>query len=831
MVGTRIGHYQIEEEIGAGGMGVVYRARDTRLDRTVAIKVLSSHLLSDPVARDRLMREARMISALNHPNICTLHEVGEQDGTVYLVMEWVRGRTLSERIVQGPLPVESVIRYGLGIAEALDHAHSHGVVHRDLKASNVVVLPEGRIKVLDFGLARRDAGDPIGPAGSFAAVARAVSETGTTPTQTALPAGESPAPADRRTSALPASLRLTVDGLMIGTPFAIAPEVMRGGEADARSDLWALGVLLFEMATGSLPFHGRNVEELAHSILFDPMPALPARIPAGLRVVIQRCLAKNPGERYQRASEVRAAFEAIDSGEHRRVPSLEPEAEPRRERPSRRAVVFTSVLAIVVLVAAAWFLDVGGRRNRGRAATIRSIAVLPFGNLSGATSEDFFADGITEALITELAQIRALRVTSRTSVMGYKGTRLPLRQIARELGVGAVLEGSVARSGSRVRITAQLIEANTDRHLWAQSYDREMADVLTLQQEVAGDVADRIQLKLSPEERGRLGRRRSINPEVYDLYLKGRFFQNQLDPASLLKAVDYYRQAVAIDPSDARSYSGLADAYAIMTMILSTVTPEEGWPKVREYAEKAIALDPTLADAHTSIGAAYWLADWRWDDAERELRRATQLNPNYALGRSVLGLMLISVGRQDDGLAEVRRSLELDSLSLFVAVNAQWAYFYARRLDESVAQGEKVLRINPRYDSAHGGLRHARLAQGDYVEAVPHAFAIFPDSLTERFRAAAGAAVLRRGPQGYWEVERQATTVTGLDRYWPSWMSIVEAHLGNPDAAFQWIERSIAVHDGNLVFAMVDPLYDDLRTDPRFEATLVRMGLRKTASP
>lgn len=828
MVGTRIAHYRIEEELGVGGMGVVYRACDTRLDRTVAIKFLSSHLLSDPVARDRLMREARLISALNHPNICTLHEVGEQDGAVYLVMEWVRGRTLSDRIAQGPLPVESVIRYGLGIAEALDHAHSHGVVHRDLKASNIVVLPDGRIKVLDFGLARREASDPAAPAGSFDAAARAVSKTGTTPTSTASP-GE--APTDRRASALPAALRLTAEGLMIGTPFAIAPEVLRGGEADARSDLWAMGVLLFEMATGSLPFHGRNVEELAHSILFDPMPSLPARIPPGLRVVIQRCLAKPPGERYQRASEVRAALEAIDSGEHRRVPASEPDTEPRRERPSRRALVFTAVVGVVALAAAAWFLDVGRLRHRGRAATIRSIAVLPFDNLSGASAEDFFADGTTEALITELAQIRALRVTSRTSVMGYKGKSLPLRQIARELGVDAVLEGSVARSGSRVRITAQLIEANTDRHLWAQSYDREMADVLTLQQEVAGDVADRIQLKLSPEERGRLGRKRSINPEVYDLYLKGRFFQNQLDAASLLKAVEYYRQAVAIDPSDARSYSGLADAYAVMTMILSTVTPEEGWPKVREYAEKAIALDPTLADAHTSIGAAYWLADWRWADAERELRRATELNPGYALGRSVLGLMLISVGRQDDGLAEVHRSLELDSLSLFVAVNAQWAYFYARHLDESVAQGEKVLRINPRYDSAHGGLRHARLAQGDYAAAVPHAFAIFPDSVTQPFRVAARAAVIRSGARGYWEVERQATTVTGLDRYWPSWMSVVEAHLGNRDAAFQWMERSIAVHDGNLVFAMVDPLYDDLRSDPRFEATLVRMGLKQFAAP
>jgi serine/threonine-protein kinase len=252
---------------------------------------------------------------------------------------------------------------------------------------------------------------------------------------------------------------------------------------------------------------------------------------------------------------------------------------------------------------------------------------------------------------------------------------------------------------------------------------------------------------------------------------------------------------------------------------------------VHEYAKKAIELDPTLADAHTSIGAAYWLADWRWADSERELRRAVELNPGYALGRSVLGLMLISVGRADDGLAEVRRSLELDSLSMFVAVNAQWAYYYTRRFAESEAQGEMVLRINPDYESAHGGLRHAKLAQGDVAGAIPHAFALFPDSVTQVFRAGARAAVARRGARGYWEVEREATTATGLDRYWPSWMAVVEGRLANPDAAFQWMERAMAVRDGNLVFALVDPLYDELRPDPRYDAILTRMGLKPAAVP
>jgi TolB-like protein/Tfp pilus assembly protein PilF len=487
----------------------------------------------------------------------------------------------------------------------------------------------------------------------------------------------------------------------------------------------------------------------------------------------------------------------------------------------------TGALAVVGLVA---ILNPGFWRDRlGGERSIRSLAVLPLANLSGDPEQEFFADGLTEALITRLAQINGLRVTSRTSVMAYKGTRQPLREIARELGVRAILEGSVIRSGPRVRVTAQLIEAGTDRHLWAESYDRDLADVLAIQDDVTSDIADRIRLELSPEQKGRMKQRGAVNPEVYDLYLKGRYFQNQLNPEALAKAVGFYRQAVAIDPRDARAYSGLADAYSIMTIVLSTTSPEEGWPRVREYAEKALSLDPTLADAHVSIGAYQWLAALRWDDAERELRRAVALDPGYALGRSVLGLMLISTGRTEEGIGEVHRSLDLDSLSMFVAANATWGHFYARKLDEADRHGEQLLRVAPHYRSAHAALRAVALAREDYADAIEHEAATLPDSLAPLFRVRARAALAARGARGYWELERELAPQRGLDRFWPSWIAGVEGHLGNLDAAMQWIERAIVVHDGNLAFLAVDPLYDPLRGDPRFQAVLERLGLKEPA--
>ncbi|HYM80927.1 MAG TPA: protein kinase, partial [Candidatus Limnocylindria bacterium] len=621
----------------------------------------------------------------------------------------------------------------------------------------------------------------------------------------------------------PQQLKLTTEGMMVGTPFAIAPEVLRGADGDERGDLWALGVLLYEMVTGVLPFQGHTPVELGSSILHDPLPALPARVPAGIRTIIQRCLAKEPGQRYQRASEVRAALETVESGESSRPGAIEPSPRDARPRVPRRVWQVAAGIGVLALALGA-IMIARGVPGMGT-PRVRSLAVLPLENLSGDPEQEYFVDGTTEALITQLAQIQALRVASRTSVMAYKGTRKSLPEIARELDVDAIVEGSVTRSGSRVRITAQLIHAPSDRHLWAQSYERELSNVLALQDEVTRDIAERIRLQLTPEERERLDRRQLVNPAVYDLYLKGRHQQNQLNEASVHKAIELYRQASELDPKDARPYSGLADAYAVLTQIIGTVPPEEGWPKVREYARRALALDESLADAHVSMGAVLWLADWDWDGAEREFRRALQLNPSYSLGRSVLGILLISVGRPEEGVGELRRALEQDSLSLFTSVNAEWGFYYARHYDEALRQGRRLLEIAPEFAAAHGAMRHVALARGQFATAIGHEAQTFPPPMRAAAETRLRAAFVAGGPRGYWEAEREASLARGFDRYWPSWLAAVEGQLGNHDAAIQWLDRALTVKDGNLAFLLVDASMDPLRRDPRFAAVLSRLRL------
>ncbi len=496
MLGKTLGHYRILEKIGAGGMGEVYRAHDEQLGRDVAIKLLPASVLSDATARARLLREARSAASLNHPHICTIHEVGEADGQAYIAMELVEGQPLSARLAGGALPTEQVLRYGLQLAEALGHAHERGLVHRDLKSANVVITTEGRAKVLDFGLAKR------------------------------LSEGEMDVVTRSQAS-------LTAAGALVGTLAYMAPEQLRGQPADARSDVWALGVVLHEMATGSRPFQGQTGFELSSAILTQRPAPLVGKAPLGLRAVIERCLEKEPARRYQRAGEVRAALEAVQTG------AVAPWTAWRYRLARRRWLAAAG--AVVVLAAVLVGLNVGGLRERLRHGAspsgINSIAVLPLENLSHDPEQEYFTDGMTEALITELGQISALRVISRTSAMHYKGTRKTLPEIARELHVDAVVEGSVERYGQRVRITAQLIEAPTDRHLWAKSYERDLGDVFALQDAVAQAITNEIKIKLTTQEQRRLASARRVNPQAHEAYLRGRFFWNKRSPEGLNRAL------------------------------------------------------------------------------------------------------------------------------------------------------------------------------------------------------------------------------------------------------------------------------------------------------
>ena len=482
--GDRLGRYEIVEPLGAGGMGEVYRARDPGLEREVALKVLPARTLTDQSARARLLREARMAARLNHPHVCTVHEVAEADGQIYIVMELVEGRALDTVLSEGPLPVEQAVRYGVQIAEALAHAHERGVVHRDLKSANVVVTAEGRAKVLDFGLAKQLVGEEL---------AEATTQLGAT---------------------------LTVPGSVVGTLAYMAPEQLRGQAADARSDVWALGVVLYEILGGRRPFAGQTGYELSSAILNEPPPPLPEEVPAAVRAVVERCLAKEAGERFDSGDGVRAALETAQTGGAVTFPA--PGASEKARR--RWWLAGGALAAIVSTLLTVATLKLGWLGPVSDGTPIRSLAVLPLENLSGDPEQDCLADGVHEALITDLAKLSGLgRVIARSSVMRYRHSDIPLSQIARELGVDALVTGSVLRAGDRIQVTAHLIQASTENQLWADRYERQFRDVLSLGNDVVVAITTAIRLQLTPQERERLATARTVDPESYEAYVKGMY--------------------------------------------------------------------------------------------------------------------------------------------------------------------------------------------------------------------------------------------------------------------------------------------------------------------
>lgn len=792
MIGRLLGHYRILGPLGSGGMGVVYRARDERLERDVAVKVLPDEMLADATARARLLREARMASALNHPGICTIYEVGEEGPRVFIAMELVEGRSLSDRIGGKALPVADVLRYGIQIADALDHAHRRDVIHRDLKGGNVMVLPEGRIKVLDFGLARR-----------------VVSETG--PTMVA------------------SSLSLTETGSVVGTPQYMAPEVLMGQDADARSDLWALGVMLYEMVSGAPPFAGQTAYETAAAILHSPPGPLPESVPAGLRAAIARCLEKDPGLRHARAGEVRAALEALQSDPHAVAPSPAPvpAAAPRPAPPAKarvsRTVVMAAVGALVLLAVAVvvgrlgWWGALGAR-------PIRALAVMPLDNLSRDPDQEYFADGMTDELITDLSRLASLKVIARGSVMGYKGTRKPLAQIARELGVDAVVEGSVMRAGERVRIRAELARAKNGQSLWADSYERDLKDVLALQADVARAIVDKIQLRLDPVEAKRLAATATVKPEAYQAYLKGRYAWTRYTKEGFDEAEKQFREALRIDPTWAPAWAGVADAVYGHSSIL--VAPNVAIPEARAAAEKALALDESLPEAHTSLGIVKMVYDWDWTGAEHEFDRAIALKPNGADAHWWRGHQLVCMGRFDEGLVELRRALELDPLSSWYSASVGWHIYFARRYDEAEQYLRNAAALHPDAYVFNVFLGLVLEQKGDHTGAVA--------SLEKAVAMDANNDDLGQLAHAYGSAGRHADAEKTIDRmmemgrhgFMPAAnIALAYAGLGERDSSFRWFDRAINDHSELLVFLKVDPSLDMLRSDPRYADLLRRMHL------
>jgi TolB-like protein/Tfp pilus assembly protein PilF len=794
--GTRLGPYEILGPLGAGGMGEVYRARDPRLEREVALKVLPAATVADAAARARLLREARLAARLNHPNVCTIHEVGEAEGQVYVAMELVSGEALSERLASGRMGVEEVARLGQQMADALAHAHENGVVHRDFKSANVIVTPEGRAKVLDFGLAKQ--------------LVEMESEAATL---TAAP--------------------LTAQGAVVGTLAYMAPEQLKGRPADARSDVWALGVVLYEMASGVRPFAGKTGYELSSAILNHPPPPLPADVPPPLAAVIERSLAKDPGQRYPRAGEVRSALETLRAGSA-------PMARQgwRHTFVTRRRWALLAGLATVAAVAAV--LDVGGVRGRllgrvgGPGAAIR-MAVLPFANLTGDPEQEYLSDGLTQELISQLGRLhpQGLSVIARTSVMRYKKGDTPIDQIGRELGVGYVLEGSARREGGTIRITAELVHVTDQAQLWAETYERELSGLLALQSEVAGAVARALALRLLPAEQARAASVRPVSPEAYDAYLKGSYHWKKLTPADADTAQRYFELALQKDPSYAPAYEGLAIVWAVRQQIGMTL-PQVAGPKAKAAALKALELDDNYAGAHEALAMVRTWTDWDWAGAEPEWRRALELNPSGASAHAYYAHFLAITGRGDEAVRHSKRALELDPFNALFHSMYAMVLDFKRRPDEAMTAARAALAIDPDDGVALSALQRAFIVKGMRDEQL----ALQRQRIAkDRGRVAAFERGLAEG--GYEGAQRGIADLLaaryekagGVPNpaasrvYLPCAIALRYIDAGDYGRAIDWLEEAYEVRDPNLPYEFADPVSDPLRTDPRFQALARRMGL------
>ncbi len=757
-------------------MGVVYRAHDEQLDRDVALKVLPAGTLGDESARKRFRKEALALAKLNHPNIETIHEFGSQNEVDFLVTEYIPGTTLDAKLVGGALPEKEAVRLGAQLAEGLEAAHEQGLVHRDLKPANLRLTPAGRLKILDFGLAR---------------LVEPQKETDVT-------------------ASLSDSQELT------GTLPYMAPEQLRGEGSDARSDLWSAGAVLYEMATGRRPFDSRVPTALAADIIHEPPPAprnLRAGLSASLESVILKCLEKNPDWRYQSARELRVDLERLSAGTATvRVAS-------EGFFPSiRRPILASAVVAVLLLLGAVAYWSTRGK-------TLDSLAVLPFTNASADPNLEYLSDGITDNIINSVSQLPNLKVISRASTFRYKGQAVDPEAVGRALRVGALLTGRVAPHGDKVTISVELVNTADNTHIWGEQYERAISGVFAVVEDISHQLSSKLQLKADGGSEKQRTNSYTENAEAYKLYLQGRYYWNKRTEDGIKKSIEYFQRALEMDPGYALGYAGLADGYDILGGY-RILPPRESYPKAEAAAKKALELDDTLGQAHASLAMVRASYDWNWLEAEKEYKRAIELNPNYATAHQWYALLLLQRGRLDESKAEMMKALDLDPLSLIIAAEAVEPSIQAGRYEEAAQLLRKALEMDPNFFGTHQELGGLYEKKGEFAKAIAEYQLMVkqseadPWAVTNLASAYALSGNKREAHQLLDKLEQQAGQrhISSYD------IASVYAALGENDRALQALEKSLEERSlfnvgNNITF---DPSFERLRSDPRLQDLLRR---------
>jgi len=790
MIDETISHFRVIEKLGEGGMGVVYKAIDTRLDRPVALKFLPDKIAKDSQALERFRREARAASALNHPGICTIYDIGEHEGRAFIAMEFIDGETLRSHIGGRALPLEETLRLGIQIAEALDAAHTEGIIHRDIKPANIFVTKRGQAKVLDFGLAK------LVPKG----VAKADADFG----------GEAPD-------------STSIVGIISGTPSYMSPEQVRGDNLDGRTDIYSLGLLLYEMATGRQAFSGGTGGVIIEAVL--TRSTIPARtinpdIPPKLEEIINKALHKDREQRYQHAAEVRAELQQLERG---------PDSGWRAKEETARSVLRANPGHLQTKE------DQTARDSTGQTNALRperiskiidSIAVLPFENASRDVEHEYLGDGIAGSLIHILATIPKLRVMAQSTVFRYKGRAIDPQVVGRELNVRAVLTGRIMQSGGALRIGTELVDVATGSRLWGGQYDRKPGDIFAVQDEISNEISEALRLKLTRAEKKRLTKRQTVDAEAYRLYLKGRHHWNKWTEEGFYKAIEYFQQAVEKDPGYALAFTGLADSYVLLGWN-SYLPPKDAFPKAKRAAMGALRLDPDLGEAHTSDAAVLWLHDWRWPEAEIEFKRSLALSPSHPTASHWYAEYLMTMGRHAEAVERMKSSQELDPLSLIISVAIGWAFYMARQYEEAIEQFRRTVELDPNYPVTYWILGLVLRKMGRYEMAIAEGekgVKLSGDSPLMNAALAQTLATAGRRKEAM-RILDELMELAKEKYVAPYFFAGIHVGLGEVDRAMEYLEKSYEEHSHWLMYLHMDPGMDGLRSNPRFQDLLRRVGL------